>query len=173
MFFGFPREKIHIWANSRKDGLEHSRYNNAYPITLILFVFVDNFEPNSILVNVNKLKPYRYHYEKKGVLQLALKLKFWIITNTCDSLYLYAMSSNRQLHELQSCNSHYIWCNSLQLNQNNSFSTIIQLHYNQTHDVMLTSLIVIHLLKSNTWHYEDFWTLKKIETSISIVHYEC
>jgi hypothetical protein len=33
LFCGFPREKIHIWANSRKDGLAHSRYNIAYPIT--------------------------------------------------------------------------------------------------------------------------------------------
>jgi hypothetical protein len=35
---------------------------------------------------------------------------------------------------------------TLQLSQNNSFSTIIQLQYNYTHDVMLMSLIVIHLL---------------------------
>ncbi len=73
-----------------------------------------------------------------------------------------------KLHELQSCNSPYIWSNSLQLIathlqlcQNNSFSTTMQLHYNCTHDVMLKSLFVIHILKSNTWHYEDFWTLKK------------
>jgi len=46
----------------------------------------------------------------------------------------------------------------LQFNQNNSFSTTIQLHYNYTHDVMLMSLIVIHLLKTNMWHYKDFWT---------------
>jgi len=46
----------------------------------------------------------------------------------------------------------------LQLNQNNSFLTTMQFHYNHTHDVMLMSLIVIHILKSNTWHYEDFWT---------------
>jgi hypothetical protein len=45
----------------------------------------------------------------------------------------------------------------LQLNQNNSFSTIMQLHYNFTHDVMLMSLIVIHL-KSNMWCYEDLLT---------------
>ncbi len=51
-----------------------------------------------------------------------------------------------KLHELQSCNSLYIWCNSLQLYQNNSFSTTMQFHYYYTHDVMLTSLIVIHLL---------------------------
>jgi hypothetical protein len=34
----------------------------------------------------------------------------------------------------------------------------MQLHDNYTHDVMLTSLFVIHLLKFDTWHYEDFWT---------------
>jgi hypothetical protein len=32
----------------------------------------------------------------------------------------------------------------------------MQLHYNYTHDVMLMSLIIIHLLKSNMWHYGDF-----------------
>jgi hypothetical protein len=34
MSYGFPKEKKHIWANSRKDGLVHSRYSNAYPIIL-------------------------------------------------------------------------------------------------------------------------------------------
>jgi hypothetical protein len=71
------------------------------------------------------------HYEKKGVLQLALQLT---------------------IHTIQ------FIATQLQLNQNNSFSTIMQLHYNCSHDVMLTSLIVIRLLKSNKWHYEDFWT---------------
>jgi len=46
----------------------------------------------------------------------------------------------------------------LQLYQNNSFSTTMHLHYNCTHNVKLMSLIVIHLLKSNMWHYENFWT---------------
>ncbi len=46
----------------------------------------------------------------------------------------------------------------LQFNQNNLFSTIMQFHYNSTHDFMLMSLIVIHILKFDTWHYEDFWT---------------
>jgi len=45
----------------------------------------------------------------------------------------------------------------LQFCQNNSFSTTMQLYYNCTHDVMLMSLIVIHLLKYDTWHYEIFW----------------
>ncbi len=70
-----------------------------------------------------------------------------------------------KLHELQSCNSLYIQCNSLQLiatqlqlRQNNLFSTTMQLHYNCTHDVILTLSIVIHILKSNMWYYEDFWT---------------
>jgi hypothetical protein len=38
-------------------------------------------------------------------------------------------------------------------------TTIMQLYYSCTHDVMLTLLIVIHPLKFNTWHYEDFQTL--------------
>jgi len=46
----------------------------------------------------------------------------------------------------------------LQLSQNNSFSTTMQLHYNYTHDIILMLLIVIHILKFNTWHYEKFWT---------------
>jgi len=50
----------------------------------------------------------------------------------------------------------------LQLNQNKSFSTTMQLHYNCIHDVMLTSLIIIHILKYDIWHYEDFWTFKKV-----------
>jgi hypothetical protein len=63
-----------------------------------------------------------------------------------------------KLHELQSYNTVQFIATQMQLNQNNSFSTTIQLHYNYTYDVMLMSLIVIHLLKYNTWHYEDFWT---------------
>jgi hypothetical protein len=54
MFYGFPKGKKHIWANSKKDGLVHSRCNNAYLLKKNL-VFVNNFEPNPILVNVNKL----------------------------------------------------------------------------------------------------------------------
>jgi hypothetical protein len=34
-------------------------------------------------------------------------------------------------------------------------------HYNYTHDAILTSLIVIHLLKYDMLHYEKIWTLKK------------
>ncbi len=55
----FPKWEKHIWANSRKDGLAHSRYNIVYPTTQFFFL-VNNFEPNPILVNVNKLIPYKY-----------------------------------------------------------------------------------------------------------------
>jgi hypothetical protein len=46
----------------------------------------------------------------------------------------------------------------LQFYQNNQFSTTMPLYYNYTNDAMLTSLVVIHLLKSNMWHYDFFWT---------------
>jgi hypothetical protein len=38
IFYGFPREKKYIWANSRKDGLVHSRYNIVYLI-IMFFLF--------------------------------------------------------------------------------------------------------------------------------------
>jgi hypothetical protein len=33
MFSGFPKEKRHIWANSKKDGLDHLGYSIVYPTT--------------------------------------------------------------------------------------------------------------------------------------------
>jgi hypothetical protein len=36
MFCGFPREKKHTWASSRKDGSVHLGYNITYPIILLL-----------------------------------------------------------------------------------------------------------------------------------------
>ncbi len=93
-----------------------------------------------------------------GVLQLALQLNFWVAKDTCNSLYLYVVSVNKQVAwvaklQLIVCTLQLI-ATQLQFNQNNSFSTTIQLHYSYTHGVMLTSLIIIHILKSNMWHYE-------------------
>jgi hypothetical protein len=59
VFCGFPKEKKHTWANLRKDGLVHSSYNIVYPI-LLFFLCMPIIEPNPILVNVNKLKSYKY-----------------------------------------------------------------------------------------------------------------
>jgi len=39
--------------------------------------------------------------EKKGVLQLALQLNFWVAMTTCNSLYFYVVSTTDKLHELQ------------------------------------------------------------------------
>jgi hypothetical protein len=35
--------------------------------------------------------------KKKGVLQMALQLTFWVVEDTYNSLYLYAASANQQL----------------------------------------------------------------------------
>jgi len=100
--------------------------------------------------------------KKMGILQLALQLNFWIVEDICNSLYLYVVNVKEQVAwvaELQfTVYMVQFIITQLQLNQNNSFSTTTQLHYNYTHDVMLMSLIVIHLLKSNMCYYEDFWT---------------
>jgi hypothetical protein len=39
MLCGFPREKRHTWASSRKDGLVYLGYNIAYPI-ILFFLFL-------------------------------------------------------------------------------------------------------------------------------------
>jgi len=95
------------------------------------------------------------HYEKKGCFIIDLKLNFWIASDICNSLYLHAISANGQVAwvvelQLTICMVQIITI-QLQLCQNNSFSITMQLHYNYTHDVMLTSLIVIHLSKFNMW----------------------
>ncbi len=104
------------------------------------------------------------HYEKRGVLQLTLQLDYWVPSNTCNSLYLYTRSVNEQVAwvvEFQlTIYTVQLIATQLQVYQNNSFSTIMQLHYNCTHDVMLTSLIVIHLLKFYMWHYRNILRYK-------------
>jgi len=35
--------------------------------------------------------------KKRGVLQLALQLNFWIVEDICKSLYLYVISANEQV----------------------------------------------------------------------------
>jgi hypothetical protein len=85
-------------------------------------------------------------------------------------LYLYVVNVNGQVAWITQLR---FIVTQLQLCQNNSFSTTMQLHYNYTHDVMLISLIIIHLLNFDTWYYEDFWTLIFFKILISVVHYDC
>ncbi len=75
-----------------------------------------------------------------------------------NSLYFYIVSVIWQVAWVARVVTHYIY-NAiwLQLCQNNSFSTTMQLHYNYNHNVMLMLLIFIHPLKFDTWHYENFW----------------
>jgi hypothetical protein len=96
------------------------------------------------------------------VFYIALQLSLWVALDTCNSLYLYGMNVNGQVAWITKLQliiyMEQLIVTQLQLCQNNSFSIIMQFHYNYTHDVMLASLIVIHLLQSDMWHYEDFLT---------------
>jgi hypothetical protein len=38
-----------------------------------------------------------FHYEKDCVLQLALQFNFWVIEDTCNTLYLYVVSVTGQV----------------------------------------------------------------------------
>jgi len=56
----FPKgEKSHL-GRCKKRWFGPFRVQYCLPNNLVLLVFANNFKPNPILVNVNKLKPYRY-----------------------------------------------------------------------------------------------------------------
>jgi hypothetical protein len=46
--------------SSKNGGLAYIKYNIVSPNNIILFINIDKFEPNPILVNINKLKSYQY-----------------------------------------------------------------------------------------------------------------
>ncbi len=57
--------------------------------------------PTNMFVGVEVLKPklwiifFMYNtMQKRGVLQLALQLNFWVVEDTCNSHYLYVISAN-------------------------------------------------------------------------------
>jgi len=52
------KAKKNTLKSSKNDGLVHIKY--IFPNNIILFVNIDKFELNSILVNINKLKPCKY-----------------------------------------------------------------------------------------------------------------
>ncbi len=109
-------------------------------------------------------------YGKKRCFASSLVTDFLVANDTCNLLYLYVVNVNGQVAWITQLR---FIVTQLQLCQNNSFSTTMQLHYNYTHDVMLISLIIIHLLNFDTWYYEDFWTLIFFKILISVVHYDC
>ncbi len=59
MLNGFQRKINHTQGSLLGNGLDHTKYNMCCQITLLL-VKIEKFEANPMLVNVNKLKPYKY-----------------------------------------------------------------------------------------------------------------
>jgi hypothetical protein len=51
-------------------------------------------------LKINYLMP-NYHYEKRGVLQFALQLSFWVTLNISNSPYLYVVNIIKQVAKLQ------------------------------------------------------------------------
>jgi len=56
----FPKgEKTHL-GRFKKRWFGAFRVQYSLPNNIIILIFLNNFQPNPILVNVNKLKPYTY-----------------------------------------------------------------------------------------------------------------
>ncbi len=105
-------------------------------------------------------------HQIKGCFEIGLAIQFLncndhlqlTISLHCECYWTSCMSYKVATH----CISMQLIAIQLQLCQNHSFSTIMELHYNYSHNVMLTLVIFIHPLKLNTWHYEGFWIFFKI-----------
>ncbi len=59
MFCGFQRAISHTQGSLLGNGLDRIK-NNVLPNNIMLLVTIEKFETNHVLVNVNKLKPYKY-----------------------------------------------------------------------------------------------------------------
>jgi hypothetical protein len=94
--------------------------------------------------------PFFFNYMHENEMFLSHHQTYWVIVIMVYDIDMPWMLMDK-LHELQN----YNWT-QLQFCQNNSFSITMQFDYNYIHDVMLTSLIIIHQLKYDMWHYEKF-----------------
>jgi hypothetical protein len=59
MFYGFQGLSKHIPLSFKDNGLDHIG-SNTIPNNIVLLVTINKFDHNPILVNINKLKPYRF-----------------------------------------------------------------------------------------------------------------
>jgi hypothetical protein len=64
MYYGLHGLFLNMFPNFKNNGLDPIKYNIVYPIIPLYFVTIDKFDPNPLLVNINKLKPYRFIEEK-------------------------------------------------------------------------------------------------------------
>ncbi len=113
----------------------------------------------------------QFHYEKKGCIIIGLATQFLnciehlqftvFICQECK--WTICMNYRVIIHHI--CNAIH-----LQFYQNNSFSNTMQPHYNCSHDVMLRSLIVIHLLKYDNGTMNIFGYNFFLERNIDFHH---
>ncbi len=56
MFYGFQRLSKHVPLSFKNDGLDQYYLLN----NIILLINIDKFNPNTILIDINNLKPCRF-----------------------------------------------------------------------------------------------------------------
>jgi len=74
---------------------------------------------------------FPFHYEKRGVLQLAFQFNFWITMTTSNSSYFYIINDIKQVEWVVRVAIHHIYdatqYNSLQFHYNSVKTTHFQL----------------------------------------------
>jgi hypothetical protein len=62
------QRRLNTYGKIQKRWFGPFRVQYCLPNNIVFLVFINNFEPNPILVNVNKLRPYTYvDYTMKGI----------------------------------------------------------------------------------------------------------
>jgi hypothetical protein len=113
-------------------------------------------------------------WKKKGFCNSPCNIIFGVSEDICNSLNLYIVSAKGEVtwvielqlikYMMQLNVTHCNWIATL--SKQFILKLLCKLHYNCTHNVMMMSSIVIHLLKYNMWHLLIF------EILIFIVHYD-
>ncbi len=86
--------KAHFYNRMEKRSIQAWTYIikqcvDVFHIILTIWLVLKN---KKIIIKVT-----HYTMRKRGVLQLALQLKFWITKDICNSLYLYIVNANGQI----------------------------------------------------------------------------
>jgi hypothetical protein len=73
MVFWFPKGKNEHTEKFKKQWFSPYKIQFCLPNIFILFINIDKFELNPILVNINKLKPYQYLGQAHKKLEATIK----------------------------------------------------------------------------------------------------
>ncbi len=100
MFYDFQGLSKHIPLSFKDDGLDHIRSNIVYP-TIQHCQTIDKFDLNLVLININKLKPYRF-IEDQTLQPILAKPTNFLLKEPMEVKYSNNLCNQQQVEETYS-----------------------------------------------------------------------